>query len=118
MSTLPAVTIGEAADGVGFTALLDEFGDEIRLERAVYIVTAEVSDELVSKLRENGLLYRSNVMLAVVAPPDESDGGELPATPAVPAAPATPENPERLKHAALLDYLKNETKIKVLEDML
>jgi uncharacterized protein (DUF58 family) len=89
--TLPALPY----DGE-FTSLLDEFGDEIRLERAVYLITPAVTDALVNKLREMGLIYRSNVTLAVI-PSDlikaESDSN-------------------------LLEYLKNETKITVFDYLL
>jgi hypothetical protein len=70
-----------------FTELLDEFADEIRLERAVYIITACVDNDLVEKLRETGLIYRSNVILTVISSP--------------------------LNRSSLTEYLKTQTKITV-----
>jgi uncharacterized protein (DUF58 family) len=96
LSTLPAAPFsGE------FTELLDEFGDEIRLERAVYIITSAITDSLVAKLREMGLIYRSNVTVAVI-----------------PLANAA-KNPEsKAQNNALLEYLKAETKMTVIDRLL
>jgi hypothetical protein len=93
LSTLPAAPYSN--DSGAFTSLLDEFSDEIRLERAVYIITPTISDELVNKLREMGLIYRSNVTLAVI-----------------------PSLQLAEEHQDLLDYLKNESKISVFDTLL
>jgi uncharacterized protein (DUF58 family) len=70
-----------------FTELINEHREEIRLERAVYIVTASVNDELVKNLRETGLMFRKNVVLAVIFP--------------------------SLSKKGLIDYIKTQTKIVV-----
>ncbi|MCL1865985.1 MAG: DUF58 domain-containing protein [Oscillospiraceae bacterium] len=56
-----------------FTDLFDEFSEEVRLERAIYIVTPNVTDDLVEKLYSTGLILRRNVVLAVIA--FDSDSG-------------------------------------------
>ncbi|MCL1832600.1 MAG: DUF58 domain-containing protein [Oscillospiraceae bacterium] len=97
LSTVPSEPYGGA-----FVTLLQEFGDEIRLERAVYLITAQVTEELVAKLREDGLLYRTNVTLIVVGVSEHF----------------VSDNDLRQTHKALLAYLTSETKINVFEDVL
>jgi hypothetical protein len=88
MATLPHTPF----DGK-FTALLEEFADEIRLERAVYILTATVTKDLFNKVQEMGLVHRSNVTLAVMTPPDAL-----------------------VQHSRdLLEFLKNETNMNVID---
>ncbi|MCL2754266.1 MAG: DUF58 domain-containing protein, partial [Oscillospiraceae bacterium] len=79
-----------------FSALLNEYSNEIRLERAVYLITARVDENLVAALRDMGLLHRSNVILVYITddeqPPDDVSRG-------------------------LFEYLKTQTKIAVLENV-
>jgi hypothetical protein len=84
--------------GGEFTALLNEFANEIRLERAVYIITANIDETLVASLRDMGLIYRSNVSLVSVA-------GILEDSAAAPNEISS----------ALLEFIRTQTKITVLE---
>jgi hypothetical protein len=52
-----------------FTELFDEYYEDIKVERAIYIVTAALNDDLVETLRATGLIFRKNVILAVVPSP-------------------------------------------------
>ncbi|MCL1789440.1 MAG: DUF58 domain-containing protein, partial [Oscillospiraceae bacterium] len=72
-----------------FTALLDEHRGEIHPERAVYMITASVTDKLVEKMRELGLIIKNNVVLVVI--------------------------PSALNQHDLIEYLENETQITVLQ---
>jgi uncharacterized protein (DUF58 family) len=51
-----------------FSELFDEFYEEMRLERAIYIVTAAVTDDLIEKLRSTGLIFQKNVTIVVILP--------------------------------------------------
>jgi hypothetical protein len=64
LALLPA----EPFDG-DFVELFNENQEEIRLERAVYIVTASLDNELVEKLRSTGLIFRTNAVLTVIESP-------------------------------------------------
>jgi hypothetical protein len=90
LSTLPPLPYSG-----DFSALLEEFSDEIRLERAVYLITPQVTEGLVTTLRQIGLIYRSNVTLAVIQSPNK-----------------TPE------HQSLLEYLRDETNLTILDEKL
>ncbi|MCL2071312.1 MAG: DUF58 domain-containing protein [Oscillospiraceae bacterium] len=49
-----------------FSELLEEYRGEMRHERAVYIITASVNDDLVKKIQELGLIFRKNVVLVII----------------------------------------------------
>ena len=72
---------------VKLSELLDATRDEIRLERAIFIVTAAVNNELVLKLQEVGLINKSNVVLIVI--------------------------PSAANQRHLMEYLKTKTKVTV-----
>jgi hypothetical protein len=50
-----------------FEDLFDEFNEEIRLERAVYIITSKITEGLVEKLRSTGLIFQKNVTIVAIA---------------------------------------------------
>jgi hypothetical protein len=50
-----------------FIELFDEFYEDIRLERAIYIITAAITEELVEKLRSTGLIFQRNVIIVAIS---------------------------------------------------
>jgi hypothetical protein len=64
LATLPAQPFD--IDKGEFIDLFEEYADEIRLERSIFIVTANISEELVEKLRSTGLILRENLTLALI----------------------------------------------------
>jgi hypothetical protein len=74
-----------------FVGLIDEYEDEVWRERAVYIITDRLTDELIEKIRSLGLTLKNNTVLAVITPQIGT----------------SPENGD------LIEYLESNTKIKV-----
>lgn len=87
LTRLPAMP----APDTDFTDLLYEHTDEFQPERAVYIITAAVNDELIEALRNTGLMTKDNVTLLVTESPFYA-----------------------LIQDDKIDYLQNETKIGVI----
>jgi uncharacterized protein (DUF58 family) len=72
-----------------FPELLSEYGDELRLERSVYIITAVVTEKLVDKLRELGLTSKKNVVLTII--------------------------PSAVSRRSMVEYIETETEITILK---